>query len=376
MRQTRIPCVIMRGGSSRGPYFLESDLPADTATRDAVLLAAMGSGHQLQVDGIGGANTLTSKVAIVAPGREDGVDVDYLFAQVDVMKAVVDTRPNCGNMLAGVGPFAIEAGIVAPQGDRTLVRIRNRNTGALIEALIQTPGGEVAYDGDAAIPGVPGAAAPIMLRFRQVAGAKTGKLFPTGARSEMIDGIEVSLVDCAMPMMLLRAADIGTSAEAAPADIDGDAALLARIEKLRMEAGRRMGFGDVTDSVVPKVGLVGPARPHPASAVRSDAGPDSHADFAVRYLTPHAVHKALAVTGAICLATAAKVPGTVVPSAAGDTVFIRHPGGVLDVPIAMNGAEDVAWAGVLRTARRIMEGTLLVPGGIWTGSAPLHKVAA
>ena len=367
----------MRGGSSRGPYFLESDLPSDTATRDAVLLAAMGSGHQLQVDGIGGANTLTSKVAIVAPSREEGVDVDYLFAQVDILKSIVDTRPNCGNMLAGVGPFAIEAGLVRPQGDETLVRIRNRNTGALIEALIQTPGGEVTYDGDAAIPGVPGTAAPIMLRFRQVAGAKTGKLFPTGARSEVIDGIEVSLVDCAMPMMLLRAADIGTSAEAAPAEIDGDTALLARIEKLRMEAGRRMGFGDVTDSVVPKVGLVGPARSHPesASADRSDAGPDIRADFAVRYLTPHAVHKALAVTGAICLAAAAKVPGTVVPQVAGETVYIRHPGGVLDVPIAMNGEEDVAWAGMLRTARRIMEGTLLVPGRIWTGAAPSRMAA-
>ncbi|MCX7374234.1 MAG: 4-oxalomesaconate tautomerase [Alphaproteobacteria bacterium] len=360
MRQTRIPCVIMRGGSSRGPYFLESDLPSDTATRDAVLLAAMGSGHQLQVDGIGGANTLTSKVAIVAPSREEGVDVDYLFAQVDVLKSIVDTRPNCGNMLAGVGPFAIEAGILRPQGETTLVRIRNRNTSALIEALIQTPGGEVTYDGDAAIPGVPGTAAPIMLRFRQVAGAKTGKLFPTGQRREMIDGIEVSLVDCAMPMMLLRAADVGTSAEAAPADIDGDTALLARIEKLRMEAGRRMGFGDVTDSVVPKVGLVGPTQ---------------GADFAVRYLTPHAVHKALAVTGAICLAAASRVPGTVVPQVAGETVYIRHPGGVLDVPIAMNGEEDVAWAGMLRTARRIMEGTLLVPGRIWTGTAPARLAA-
>jgi 2-methylaconitate cis-trans-isomerase PrpF len=163
-----------------------------------------------------------------------------------------------------------------------------------------------------------------------------------------------------MPMMLLRAADVGTSAEAAPAEIDGDAALLARIEQLRMEAGRRMGFGDVTDSVVPKVGLVGPT---------------TGADFAVRYLTPHAVHKALAVTGAICLAAAAKVPGTVVPQVAGETVYIRHPGGVLDVPIAMNGEEDVAWAGMLRTARRIMEGTLLVPGRIWTGAASSRMAA-
>ena len=354
MRQTKIPCVIMRGGSSRGPYFLASDLPADPALRDAVLLAAMGSPHPLQVDGIGGANTLTSKVAIVSPSAEPGVDVEYLFAQVDVGRALVDTSPNCGNMLAGVGPFALEAGLVPAAAEETLVRIRNRNTGALVEALVQTPGGVVTYDGEAEIPGVNGTAAPIQLRFREVAGAKTGKLFPTGKRTELIDGVEVSLVDCAMPMMILRAADIGTSADAAPADIDGDLALLARIEAMRLEAGRRMGLGDVRDSVVPKVGLVGPT---------------TQADFAVRYLTPHAVHKALAVTGAICLAAASKVPGTVVPPSAGDVVLIRHPGGVIEVPLAMNGAEDVAWAGMLRTTRRIMEGAMLIPGRIWAGHA-------
>lgn len=360
MPQTRIPCVIMRGGSSRGPYFLASDLPADAPTRDAVLLAAMGSPHQLQVDGIGGANSLTSKVAIISPSRQPGVDVDYLFAQVDIGRALVDTRPNCGNMLAGVGPFAIEAGLVPAAAGETLVRIHNVNTGALIDALVQTPGGEVTYEGGAEIPGVNGTAAPIMLRFRQIAGAKTGRLFPSGLRSETIDGITVSLVDCAMPMMILAASDVGISVDAAPAEIDADRALFARIEALRLEAGRRMGMGDVTDSVVPKVGLVGPA---------------ADADFAVRYLTPHAVHKALAVTGAICLATASKVPGTVVSPSTADVVRIRHPGGVIEVPIEMNGAEDVAWAGMLRTARRIMEGTLLIPTRIWAGPA-LERMAA
>lgn len=354
MRQTRIPCVIMRGGSSRGPYFLAADLPDDTGLRDAVLLAALGSPHQLQVDGIGGANSLTSKVAIVSPSAEPGVDVDYLFAQVDIGRALIDTRPNCGNMLAGVGPFALEAGLVRATGEATTVRIRNRNTGALVDALVQTPGGEVTYEGDAQIPGVNGTAAPIELRFRQIAGGKTGRLLPTGQRSETIDGVEVSLVDCAMPMLILRAADLGTSVDATPAEIDADRKLLARIEVIRLQAGSRMGLGDVTDSVVPKVGLVGPA---------------NDADFAVRYLTPHAAHKALAVTGAICLATASKLPGTVVPPSAGDVVRIRHPSGVIAVPIEMNGEEDVAWAGMLRTARRIMEGTLLVPGRIWAGHA-------
>jgi 2-methylaconitate cis-trans-isomerase PrpF len=246
----------------------------------------------------------------------------------------------------------------------TLERINDFDGGLLCEAEHSAQKFFIAvHDGTAEIPGVNGTASPIMLRFREVAGAKTGRLFPTGLRSDVIDGVEVSLVDCAMPMMILRAADLGVSAEAAPAEIDGNKALLARIEAIRMEAGRRMGFGDVTDSVVPKVGLVGPTE---------------GADFAVRYLTPHAVHKALAVTGAICLAAAAKCPGTTVHSVSkpvGDIAYIRHPGGVIEVPIAMTGAEDVAWAGMLRTARRIMEGTLLVPGRVWAGGKPAALAA-
>jgi 2-methylaconitate cis-trans-isomerase PrpF len=338
--QTRIPCVMMRGGTSRGPYFLAEDLPAEAATRDAVLIAAMGSPHVLQVDGIGGGNTLTSKVAIISRSAEPGVDVDYLFAQVAPDRLQVDTRPNCGNMLAGVGPFAIEQG------------------------LVQTPDGAVTYDGEASIPGVAGTAAPIQLRFREVAGAKTGRLFPTGARAEVIEGTEVSLVDCAMPCMLLKAADVGVDITCAPAVIDNDKALLVRLETLRLEAGRRMGFGDVSDSVVPKIALVGPGA--------------EGACLTARYLTPHAVHKALAVTGGICIATAARIPGTVahaVAQAGGSPVRIAHPSGVLDVALELNGEDDVAWAGVLRTARRIFEGNLLVPARIWAGRQALAKAA-
>lgn len=345
--QTRIPCVLMRGGTSRGPYFLAAHLPAEPAARDAVLLAAMGSPHPLQIDGIGGGSTLTSKVAIVGPSAEPEVDVEYLFAQVSTDARVVDTKPNCGNMLAGVGPFAIEAGLVTPTHPETLVRIRNRNTGALVEAVVQTPGGQVTYEGEASIPGVPGTAAPIALRFRDVAGSKTGTLLPTGLTHETIDGTEVTLIDGAMPMMLVAAADLGTDATLAPAAIEADAALLARIEALRLEAGRRMGFGDVSASVIPKPALLGP-------------GADG-ATLTARYLTPHAVHRAMAVTGGITLAVAARTPGTVahaLASGQGD-VRIAHPAGTLEIGLSPEPGA-IRWASVLRTARRIFEGHLLV----------------
>jgi 2-methylaconitate cis-trans-isomerase PrpF len=362
--QTRIPCVLMRSGTSRGPYFLASDLPADQVTRDAVLLAAMGSPHPLQLDGVGGGGTLTSKVAIVSPSADPEADVDYLFAQVAVDQGAVDTRPNCGNMLAGVGPFAIEAGLVRANGPETLVRVRNVNTGALADVLVQTPDGAVTYEGDTALPGVAGTAAPIRLRFRKVAGAKTGLLFPTGRRSEIIQGVPATLIDCAMPLMLLPAALLGTDAEAAPAAIEANRALMARIEALRLEAGQRMGFGDVRDSVLPKPVLVGPS---------------GAATLAARYLTPHAVHGALAVTGAIAIATAARLPGTVAAAFANGNdaspVRIAHPAGVLEVALALEG-DTVAWAGVVRTARRIFEGNLLIPARIWPGRQSRRLLAA
>jgi 2-methylaconitate cis-trans-isomerase PrpF len=347
--QIRIPCVLMRGGTSRGPYFLSAHLPAEPAARDAVLLAALGSPHPLQIDGIGGGNSLTSKVAMVGPSAEPGVDVDYLFAQVSTDRGVVDTRPNCGNMLAGVGPFAIESGLVTPQRPETLVRIRNVNTGALVDAIVQTPDGFVTYDGDVSIPGVPGTAAPIALRFRDVAGSKTGALFPTGSRIEVAEGIPVTLIDGAIPMVLIEAGSVGTSATLPPREIEADRGLMARIEAIRIEAGRRMGLGDVSSSVIPKPALVGP-------------GADG-ATISARYLTPHAVHGSMAVTGGITLAIASRLPGTVVApiaSSSGRAVSIAHPSGTLTVDLSIEG-EAVLWASVQRTARRIFEGHLLVP---------------
>ena len=257
MTQRAIPCMFMRGGTSRGPFFLLADLPADSEVRDRVLLAAMGSPDPRQIDGLGGATTVTSKVAMVSPSQRPGIDVDYRFAQVWLDKAIVDTAPSCGNMLAGVGPFAIERGLVTPDADETWVRIFDVNTGSRIEAIVQTPGGTVTYAGDQRMGGVPGTGAPVVLSFSDVVGSKCGALFPTGAVQEEIDGVPVSCIDVAMPMVIMRAGDLGLSGYD-PDEITGNAVLMERIEKTRLEAGRRMGLGDVAESVVPKVGILAP----------------------------------------------------------------------------------------------------------------------
>src|SRR5229473_1694505 len=221
-------------------------------------LPAMGSGHELEVDGIGGGNALTSKVAIVGPSTAPGADVDYLFVQVKVREQSVDTSPNCGNMLSGVGPFAIESGLVTAEVDVTIVRIHNINTGRIIEARVATPDGRVTYDGDVAIDGVPGTAAPIHLAFLDAAGSKTGKLLPTGEAVDCIGGIDVTCIDASTPLVLIRAADLGKSGAERPDELDADTRFLARLEAIRIEAGERMGFRDVARMVIPKPVLLAP----------------------------------------------------------------------------------------------------------------------
>src|SRR5215213_2688440 len=350
-----IPVIFMRGGTSRGPFFKAADLPQDVPTRDRVLLAAMGSPDPRQIDGLGGADTLTSKVAIVSKSARPGVDVDYLFAQVDIGKPVVDIAPSCGNMLAGVGPFAIETGMIPAQDGETPVMIFNVNTEARIEAVVQTPGREVTYTGDARIDGVPGTAAPIVLNFMDVVGSVSGKLLPSGNVRDVIDGLEVTCIDVAMPMIMMRAKDFGLSGYENRAEINANKALFARIEPIRLEAGRRMGFGDVSDKVIPKVGLL--SLPRDGGTITS------------RYLTPHALHAAHAVTGAVCVATACAIEGTIAhelakpDSANPRTIWIEHPSGQVDVLLETKGRGpdmDVV-AGTLRTARPIMKGEVLVP---------------
>jgi 4-oxalomesaconate tautomerase len=350
----------MRGGTSHGPYFEARHLPGDPELRARVLLAVMGSPDPRQIDGLGGADPLTSKVAIVSPSERPDADVDYLFAQVGIEKGIVDIEPSCGNMLAGVGPFAIERGLVTAQDDETRIMIFNVNTQVSIEAVIRTPGGRVTYEGDTEICGVPGTAAPVVLNFLDCAGSKCGALLPTGEASELIDGVAVSCVDAAMPMVMIEAAAFGLAGYETD-ELMANTALLARLEAIRREAGRRMGLGDVADKVVPKLALLAPPREGGA--------------LASRYFTPDRLHQAHAVTGAICVSAAVLVEGSAAARVArlerhGDTAHVRleHPSGWLETQLEVSGhgaALAVRRAGVVRTARKLMEGEVFIPGDIW-----------
>ena len=362
--QTAIRCVLMRGGTSRGPFFKDEDLPADMETRKQVLLRVMGSPHVRQIDGIGGADPVTSKVAVIRKSQRPDADVDYLFTQVWVDRAEVDTSPSCGNILTGVGPFAIDEGLVKAQDGETRVRIFDVNTNSLVEAVVQTPGGRVNYEGAHHIDGVNDSYAPIRLDFRRMVGGKTGKLFPTGQRAEEINGVMVSCVDMAMPVVFVPAEQVGVTGYEGKIELDTNRDLLGKLEAIRLIAGLRMGFGDVSKRVIPKISIV--------------AKPKDGGTIASRYFMPHAIATAYAVTGATCLATACCVPGTVphqyaalAPDATGlNHIAIEHPQGKIYVDAKINdknGEVDVEQATLVRHARRLMAGEVYVPAAIWAG---------
>lgn len=369
--QTPIPCVFMRGGTSRGPFFLASDLPDDPATRDRALLAVMGSPDDRQIDGLGGADPLTSKVAIVGPPTRGDCDVDYLFAQVVVNDAVVDVSPNCGNMLAGVGPFAIEHGLVPPDDGETEVRIHMVNSGDKAVARILTPGGRVQYQGDARIDGVPGSAAPIMIDVEDTAGSFCGALFPTGNRADVIDGVECSLMDNGMPVVAMRAADLGRTGYETRDELNADAELKERIERIRLQAGHLMNLGDVTDNVVPKMFLLAP--------------PVNGGAICTRSYIPKVAHASIGVLAAVTVATAAVFPGTtaydfaVRPEGRRKLLELEHPTGYFTVELEVSGDESeprVERAALLRTARKLMEGEVFVPSEVWAGKGALAGATA
>lgn len=356
MRQIRIPCLQMRGGTSKGAYFLAADLPADEAQRDRVLLAAMGSPDPRQIDGIGGADPLTSKVAIVRASERDDADVDYLFAQVLVDEARVDYGQNCGNILASVGPFAIERGLVPVRGAVTPVRIFMQNTGQIAVAQVPTPDGEVEYAGDTRIDGVPGSAAPLVVEFADVAGSSCGALLPTGNARDVFDGIEVTCIDNGMPVVLLRAEDLGRSGYESREELDADSELKARLESIRLQAGQRMNLGDVSQRNVPKMCLVSAPRHGGALNTRS--------------FIPHRCHASIGVFGAVSAATACLVEGSVTQALAqagsGEVrrLSVEHPSGEFSVEIRLREGQ-VAGCGLVRTARLLFDGQVCIPRSAW-----------
>jgi len=369
--QTKIPCVIMRGGTSRGPFFYTPDLPADVPTRDAVLLSGMGSPHEIQVDGIGGSHSVTSKVAMISKSRHPGADVDYLFAQVQINESFVDTKPNCGNMLVAVGPFAIDAGLVPAKNGETIVRIFNVNTQTLVDAIVQTPGGKVTYEGKAAIDGVPGTAAPVGINFKGGIGSVTQKMLPTGKPSDIIDGVEVSCVDIAMPIVLMRAEAFGKTGHETAVELDADRETVQRMETIRRKAGTLMGMGDVSKRVVPKMALL--------------SAPRKGGTIASRFFVPETCHKSHPVTGTVCIASACAIPGTVAsqiaplsPAPQG-MVRIEHPSGMIIIDLDVDftgGKQALRRAALIRTARRIFEGQVCVPEHVWAGKRASQPTAA
>jgi 4-oxalomesaconate tautomerase len=349
--------MVMRGGTSKGLYFLKSDLPDDIAARDRILLAAMGSPDVRQIDGMGGADPLTSKVAIVGPPTREGADVDYLFLQVVVDEARVDGSQNCGNLLAGIGPFAIERGLVKASGDITDVRIYMVNTESIAVAHIQTPKGEVEYQGDARIDGVPGTAAPVPIDFLDIAGSSCGALLPTGNARDTIGGIEVTCIDNGMPVVLMRARDLGQTGYETPEAMEADETLKKRVEDIRLEVGHKMNLGDVATKTVPKMCLIAP--------------PQHGGAISTRNFIPKRVHKAIGVFGAVSVATACVVDGAVTEGiavvdkrATPVRLDVEHPTGFFTVEMeTAQGPKgrEIRRAALLRTARKLMDGQVFVP---------------
>jgi 4-oxalomesaconate tautomerase len=339
----------MRGGTSKGGYFLADDLPGEVAARDALLLRVMGSPDPRQIDGMGGADPLTSKVAVVGRSARPGADVDYLFLQVFVDRAIVTDAQNCGNILAGVGPFAIERGLVAAREGRTEVRIFMANTGQVAVATVETPGGRVSYAGSARIDGVPGMAAPVPIVFEDTAGSSCGALLPTGRAVDVVEGVEVTLIDNGMPCVVMRAADLDVTGEESPEALEADAGLRRRLEAIRLEAGPMMNLGAVAASSVPKMTMV--------------SAPRQGGAIATRTFIPHRCHVAIGVLGAVSVATACLLPEgpaaglAVIPEGVEKTLSIEHPTGEMSVVASMDG-DAVRRVGVRRTARKLIDGVV------------------
>lgn len=350
--QRSAPVMWMRGGTSKGAYFLKDDLPSDPAARDAFLLRVMGSPDPRQIDGMGGADPLTSKVAVVSASEREGIDVEYHFFQVFVDQATVSDAQNCGNILAGVGPFAIERGLVTATGEETRVTIYMVNTDQVAVETVQTPGAQVTYAGEAAIDGVPGTHAPIPVEFRDTAGSMCGSLLPTGKAVEEVNGVAVTLIDNGMPCVVMKAMDMGITGSETREELEANTELREKVEAIRLAVGERMNLGEVTEKSVPKMFLVSP--PVNGGAINT------------RCFIPHRAHATVGVLAAVTVATAALIEGTPaaevaqIPDGARKTLSVEHPTGEMSCVLEVNEEGSVTSAALLRTARKLMDGEVYV----------------
>ena len=369
--QLAVPSILMRGGTSRGPFFDRADLPADDQGLAQVLRAALGSPHALQVDGLGGGHPLTSKAGIVGPSTAPGVGLDFRFAQLQPQDDSVDMNANCGNLLAAVVPFAVETGLIVPTTDTTTVRVRTLNTGAVAEISVRTPRDSagmrsVEYHGDTSIDGAPGTSSPVTIGFLDTAGSIAGSLLPTGNRRDTVEvpgvgAVEVTCIDNGQPLVVVAASALGASGQESPAELTADSALRERVEALRLVCGALMGLGDVTDRNYPKMTLVSPPRHGGAVTTRS--------------FIPRVVHESIGVLAAVTAATACMLPGTVAHSLAdlrgtgdtGATLSVEHPSGGFEVQLGWEPDDPahITRSALVRTARALMAGEIYVPQSVW-----------
>lgn len=356
--QTKIRCMLMRGGTSKGAYFLASDLPQDPVLRDQVLLAVMGSPDVRQIDGIGGGDSLTSKIAIIGVSDSPEADIHYLFAQVNVDQAIVDYGQNCGNILAGVAPFALERGLIEAKDPITTVRVFMQNTQQVAEVLVQTPNAEIEYEGDTAIDGVPHTAAEIVLNFENIEGSTCGRLLPTGQAQDIICDTPVTCIDSGMPVVLIRACDLGIQGNESNQELDSNIQLKQRIESIRLIAGQKMNLGDVRLKTIPKISIVSKAL--------------SGGAINTRTFIPHKCHAAIGVFGATSVATACLIEGTVAADVAQTTneleqrLEIEHPTGRFTVLIQRDPQYQIMGCGFIRTARALFDGYVMIPKTVWS----------
>lgn len=341
--------MLMRGGTSKGPVFLASDLPSDVRARNECLIKIMGSPDSRQIDGIGGAHPLTSKVAIVSPSRHENFDIDYLFLQITPETGVISDSQNCGNMLAAIGPFAIERGLVHAKKGETTVRVYMVNSDSRADLVVQTPDKQVTYKGSAAIDGVPGTHAPILQNYYGTAGAQCGALMPTGREQDIIHGLSCTLIDNGMPSILIRAVDLDISGYETPLELENNETLKATIEAIRLKAGEMMNLGDVKNKTIPKVCLITP--------------PKQGGIIMTRSFIPHRVHQAVGVLAAASAAAGCMFRGGVAADIADFDevnpcrVDVEHPTGKLTIELEWDGP-TVTRTSIIRTAKKLMDGSV------------------